>query len=214
MEERRTSLSARAPSVSAEEIAPRQFQDKHKLGQFTSSQSNFNSGDFDASRREKVGGGGGGGRDCRSTRRTHNINFVDTTCRRCCFHLDCCSFIDFICSPRCLTGRLRQLCTPRQLAVISEAVFFLFRRSLTAREKPIVFLEVKRREEPHRPRRTSHLLRLSGSFHSSPKCSPWLPSRPFQRLQPGVAPNINTATSCAWTGGGGWNSFCASGAAN
>lgn len=46
------SLSTRALSLSGGNC-PREFEDKHKLGQFTSSQSNLNTGDFDAPRREK-----------------------------------------------------------------------------------------------------------------------------------------------------------------
>lgn len=46
------SLSARALSPSGGNC-PREFEDKHKLGQFTSSQSNLNCGDFDAPSREK-----------------------------------------------------------------------------------------------------------------------------------------------------------------
>lgn len=52
MEEWRMSLSTRALSPGGGNC-PREFEDKHKLGQFTSSQSNLNSGDFDAPSWEK-----------------------------------------------------------------------------------------------------------------------------------------------------------------
>lgn len=152
------------------------------------------------------------------SQRTHKINCVDTSCCGCCFHLDCWSLLDFICSLRWFS----QLCTPRQVSVISETFFFFFsgwiskHQEVTRPEKKKrLCFEVKRREEP--PSTADFTPAASqGSFHSSLKCSTWLPSRPFQHLQPSVALNINTATSCAWTGGGRWWNcwaFCASGAA-
>lgn len=137
------SLSTRALSLSGGNC-PHEFEDKHKLGQFTSSQSNLNTGYFDAPRLEKWGGGRH--QDYRPPQRTHKINIVDTSCCGCCFHLDCWSFLDFICSLRCLRGRFSQLCTPGQILVISETFFFFFRdesqstkRSLAPRKKLILF---------------------------------------------------------------------------